>query len=669
LQALQYLNSYNFSFNPFVERFSIMKHENGLPLFLTLALAAVLSFGAVAQQATPVEADLIAVLQDSGADWNAKQDACRGLRQVGTEKSIAALVPLLFDDTLSHMARYALEPMPYPEAGQALRDALAKADELPKVGIITSLGVRRDAEAVVLLEPLLHGADQQIAVAATAALGRIATKESAQMLMDAAKGASKALRPVVAEALLTAAQRFVNEDRQKKQALAIYASLLDASWPRHIQTGAFKGQMAAAPKAAPKRLLAALAGDTPLFRDMAAQIIAETEGAAQTKQYAAALSDLPEGGQCALLRGLASRGDTLARPAVRAALSEGSQPVQVAAVKTLGDLGDADDVKTLVALLSDSDADLAAAARISLDSMQADQIDRTIAASVASAAPAVQVQLLEILASRRAPESVYTAVDALDVADESVRIAALRVIAQLGDKMQGQRVIAAVKSATTSKERAAAERCLGVLASEAGEEGLPFVLDAMEGASLEARLSLLRMLSRINTDASLESLLVATSDSETAIKEEALRELESWPSMAAAPHLLALAKGEVAGPKALGLRGYVRLARSEGNGGKKAGMLKTAMKLVQSKEDKWLVLGAWGTLPTRDSLNALLPFLDDAEVQNEAASAIISVAAKFEKRSAEHKAVALAALEAVSAKCENAGIRERAQQIKAKLAK
>ena len=71
------------------------------------------------------EAKLIAVLE-SDAGWLEKQAACRDLRLVGTVKSVPALAELLPDEKLSHMARNALEPMPYSEAGQALRDALAE---------------------------------------------------------------------------------------------------------------------------------------------------------------------------------------------------------------------------------------------------------------------------------------------------------------------------------------------------------------------------------------------------------------------------------------------------------------------------------------------------------------------------------------------------------------
>ena len=113
---------------------------------ITIYVAALLAGGhslvASAEDALD-EAKLIAVLK-SDAGWLEKQAACRDLRRIGTVKSVPALAELLPDETLSHMARNALEPMPYSEAGEALRDALATTTGRTKTGVITSICVRRD---------------------------------------------------------------------------------------------------------------------------------------------------------------------------------------------------------------------------------------------------------------------------------------------------------------------------------------------------------------------------------------------------------------------------------------------------------------------------------------------------------------------------------------------
>ena len=103
--------------------------------------------------AQDAESRLIAVLQ-SGQGPAEKDRACFELRQFGTARAVPALADLLGDGQLSMSARCALEAMPCPEAGAALRGALAKTSGLIRAGIIDSLGVRRDLKAVSALAAL-----------------------------------------------------------------------------------------------------------------------------------------------------------------------------------------------------------------------------------------------------------------------------------------------------------------------------------------------------------------------------------------------------------------------------------------------------------------------------------------------------------------------------------
>ena len=145
-----------------------------------LLLAGAVTFAAIAP-ALAQDTDPINVLK-SGASVPEKMEACRVLSVKGTPEAIPALAPLLLDEKLAHMARYALEPMPYPEAGDVLRDALGKTSGLLKVGIISSLASRKDEQAVPEIAKLLPDADAQVAQAAAKALGDMATPAAAAAL-------------------------------------------------------------------------------------------------------------------------------------------------------------------------------------------------------------------------------------------------------------------------------------------------------------------------------------------------------------------------------------------------------------------------------------------------------------------------------------------------------
>ena len=105
---------------------------------LALALLAATAASSLAQ-----ESKLLAVLH-SDASLEAKSAACRNLARVAGKEAVPALAGLLGDEKLSHMARYALETIPDPSVDDALRAALAKLQGRPRLGVIGSIGARRD---------------------------------------------------------------------------------------------------------------------------------------------------------------------------------------------------------------------------------------------------------------------------------------------------------------------------------------------------------------------------------------------------------------------------------------------------------------------------------------------------------------------------------------------
>lgn len=189
------------------------------------------------------ESELIAVLE-SDAPLKEKMDACRELARTGTKNAVPVLAALLGDEKLAHMARYALEPMPEAAVDDALRNALGTLKGRPLVGVIGSLGVRRDARAVGPLAGLLKNRDAEVAAAAARTLGKIGTPEAAKILQQALTGAPAGLRPVVADACLGCAEAFLAQNK-RAEAAAIYKQVGQADLPKHFRIAAAHGALLA----------------------------------------------------------------------------------------------------------------------------------------------------------------------------------------------------------------------------------------------------------------------------------------------------------------------------------------------------------------------------------------------------------------------------------------
>ena len=103
---------------------------------------------------TELERQLASALQNGGSAA-AREYICSKLALIGSEFCVPPLGALLTSPEAATAARHALEAIPGRRAARTLRDNLSKVDGLQKVGVINSLGTRRDADSVRALTALL----------------------------------------------------------------------------------------------------------------------------------------------------------------------------------------------------------------------------------------------------------------------------------------------------------------------------------------------------------------------------------------------------------------------------------------------------------------------------------------------------------------------------------
>ena len=182
------------------------------------------------------ESELLAVLKSSSSEKD-KADACLELARIGTKDSVVPLAALLGDEKLAHMARYALEPIPSPAVDDALRDALGKLQGRPLIGVIGSIGVRRDVKAVDSLCKRLKDQDAGVVQAAARALGSLGTAAAVKSLEDALAGTPAVNQDAFYEGLFRCAEG-LSACGQPTAALAIYDRLNQPQTPRQVRDGA-----------------------------------------------------------------------------------------------------------------------------------------------------------------------------------------------------------------------------------------------------------------------------------------------------------------------------------------------------------------------------------------------------------------------------------------------
>jgi HEAT repeat protein len=604
---------------------------------LAVLLAAGMSV-ALAQEPTPLltqPADqLIAVIKSQDASQKDKIDACRQLAVIGTAQAVPALLALLPDEKLSHMARYALEPIPDASVDKGLRAALGSLKGRPLVGVIGSIGVRRDAEAVADLAKLLDHSDNEVAQAAARALGFIGTPAAAKVLRAALSNASEANQLAVFEGLFRCAES-LSADGRSRRAVIIYDQLRESQAPQQVRAAALRGAiMARAERGLPIMRENLRSKDYILFA-AAVQTSLEMQGAGVTKALASELPQLPADNQIVVLQALGKRADEVALPAVTAAARQGTKPVRIAAVQTLAQIGSPAAAPALIELLDSQDQEIAQAAQESLGSLPGAKVDAAVLAMLESGEASRRLAAVELAARRRMTDAVPRLLAVAGDADARVRPAALNRVGELGGPSDVPAVLDLLPKLQTSRDLDAAEAALGALCakSDRPEACAAQLTPRLAQAQPPQKTTLLRVLSTVGGSSALTAVRSAVNDPNQDVHRAAIRALGSWKTADAAPHLLELARtSENPTDRTLSLRGYLGLAaNTDFPADQRLALARRATDLTTQAEEKRLLLAALGSINSPEAVSLITPYLKDEETKEEASAAIVGIAERLMK--------------------------------------
>ena len=602
---------------------------------LTLAVAAALLVTAAVslpvRAASEQEAKLIAVLK-SDAGQKAKSDACRELARIGTKDSVPVLAAMLPDEKMNHMARYGLETIPDPLVDAALRDALATCKGRPLVGVIGSLGVRRDAQAVALLAKLLADADPLVADATARAIGSIGTAESAKVLLAGLPGASAANQLSICEGLFRTAER-LGAGGRKADAVAIYTTLVNTKAAHQVRAGAARGLILAGGTGGIAALRQYLRSSDYVLFAAANRAAMESPGAAVTEALVAELGALPADNQIVVINTLGRRGDAGAVPALIAASAKGAKPVRLAAIRAVPEIGQAIAAPAMVEMLADSDREIAQAAQDSLAALPGKEVDAIIVAMLGHPEQVRRMAALDLVARRRMTGSMPALLKATSDSDAKVRALAVKKVGELGGPQDMPALLDLLMKAKTGQEVDAAEQALSAICAKSDdvEAAAGTVAARMAQAAPEQKSALLRVLSTVGGATALKSVRAAVGDTDGEVRASAIRALGEWRTADAAPDLLALAKSTTnPTERVLCLRSYLGLASNPDlPAPQRLAMCRDAAPLAQKPGEKKLLLSALGKIQTAQSVALIAPYLDGADTKEEASAAVVAIAERL----------------------------------------
>lgn len=578
------------------------------------------------------ERELVAVLR-SEAPGGEKALACKQLVIHGTEASVPDLASLLADERLSSWSRIALEAIPGPAADAALREATTTLQGRLLIGVINSIGVRRDSVAVDALTVRLADTDAEVAAAAALALGRIGSDAACSTLRAALSLPQSPVRNAVAEGCVLCAERRM-QDGKMSDAVEIYDAVRRADVPPQRIREATRGAILARGSQGVSLLLEQFQSSDKGLVHVALSTARELRGREVSDALAGELKNASPERAVMLLNVLADREDEVLPPVVLDLVKKATTEVRIAAVEVMGRRGDAESVSILLKTAVEPVPELAQAAKFALAGLPGGSVNAEIAALLAKANEGdVTLPILIELVGQRRIDAAESLIKVVNHSQTQIRHAALKA---LGETVGQDHLAVLISQAVAAKndtdveatQQALRAACIRMPDREACAAELA---TAMPKAPAKLKAIVLEILGAMGGTKALATIDATMKGADPTLQDTGSRVLGEWMTLDAAPVLLDLAKNAANEKHQVrALRGYIRLARQLTIPvQQRAELCNKAFDAARRVDEQQLVLAVVQRYPSLEMLRIAVKARDVPAIQQQATLVALVVAHKL----------------------------------------
>lgn len=577
---------------------------------------------------TSCEKELITFLK-SNATATAKMAVCRQLQTVGSKLAVPVLRKLLLKGGTSDTARYALEKIPGDAAQKAFIDSLAETQVAVKLGIISSLGNRKDTSALPVLKEYLYGSDKILAESAATAIGQISSIKSAEILSQALKDLKGDLRIKAAFSLLLCTDQLLERKVQIQSLYKFYRVLMTDGIPLPIQQAAVKGKILTTHTCPIQMVIDLLKGKEKDLYLPAINMIPVIFSKQHIPYLCPLLKELPAVRQVQLLAVFSKYKIPETRRSAVTSLKSTDSAVRIAALEALAEIGSAKTVGLLAEHAARSTGIEQTAARKSFWTLQGQDIDQAILTGlIKTADPKIRTEYLRSISERCILPGISLLMDQIRTDDSRNRLQAIRACRKIAHPSALPELLKHLLSIRSEAEANELGITIALVSSkitipEKRGDAVTAVLEEVEDPKIRARL--IRILGKIGDNSKLALLRLSLHNENKDIKDAAVRALTDWPDLSPKYDLLHIAKNTGDSThKILALRAYIRMIEMEKYQSPEGAVqsLKTSLGLASRPEEKKLVLGVLPVFACKEALILAESLLEDEAVQDEARAAI-----------------------------------------------
>ena len=550
-----------------------------------------------------LETLLLQALQHPEATKDGKSLIARMLMQVGRERSVEALAPMLRQEPLSTYARLALERIGGPKASNAIRQALTSAsDTAAKTGLIGSLGVLGDRVSVEIIASLVS--EEELAVVALHALGQIGGPQATAALAD--MQVAEPLRMLHRLAWIEAASTL-----PPKHALPALRLLAEDEDVR-ISGRALAALAKTAPTEGADRLLAVLGQTDTAQANAALTILAENMGGPTFLTHVLASWDaLPVAMQARVIIALGQRGDSAALPIILASMESEDHDLRGAAIDAASRF---DSSEAAAALLASQDRRAADA----IHRMVGDNMDAFLISLLDK--PAQRARAASLVQRRGTYAAATPLLDILSTPEPEGRQEMWTALGNLSDETYAKRFVPLVFHTEGPEQRMALGALRNLLMRSPDRREVFLLIEPyFAQASEPTKAFILDLAAAAATPEALA--LVENALDEAALRSRALRALNAWRTTHTAAKLLKItASPEFSERERLtALRAALQSMSKPGmNRNRRVEHILAAAKYISRPEEKRMLLSYVESARDLRLVPIVEGWLDNEEVRQEA---------------------------------------------------
>jgi len=557
------------------------------------------------------------------------------LQLVGKDESVAVLAKLLKDKELCDAACRALLAIKTDKASKTLLEALDAVDKSNKATVIKTIGEFENKDAAKKLLKYTKDTNQDIRLSALFAIANIGDSSAKKTLKKATQSENPYENAKANSFYLLYAKKLAQQSKER-QAAKICKYIYNKSDQITTRSQALAVLVSIQGDKAQPTLLKAIETDNDQMQVAILQLAKNLGDENDTLKWTKKLSEVSDSAKVRIITMLGDRGDKAALPELTKLVNP-AQPngkVAAAAVSAITKLGQADSINIILSALDSGEPQRVTAVKDALKTIKGKKINEAVANKLADSNLPAQskIVLIQFLADRLAREHKDIVFAQTKDADDKVKLAATKALADLANAGDIGQLVKLMLDAESSKLRNAAQKTIVSAAKRASE--ISSILTALDSAGDKSKAMLLETLSKLGGKEAINKVLAQTTSSVEKVKDAALRALANWPDeYAISPLLDIAAKTEDTKYHVITLRGCLRIISTAPlPAEKKIELYKKAMAIAKRNDEKKMIIAGLSKIKNEEALLMVGKYLNDDQLNTEAALAVAKIACPEKKK-------------------------------------